>query len=94
MDLRLELKGKSGRSLSLELDSDVVGSKSAVLAEKIEVARRRSGPGVCCLIEVGDVGNLEAFRETIELMYEKDAVRRLMKIGVSRAIDILEVREL
>ncbi|XXG39370.1 hypothetical protein AAC387_Pa01g0345 [Persea americana] len=90
-DLRLELRGRNGRILSLELDSEVIRSKSEVFAEKIEVARRRSGPGGCCLIEVGDLGNLEAFRETIELMYEKDVVRRLMKMGVSRAIDILEV---
>lgn len=91
-DLRLELRGRNGRILSLELDSEVIRSKSEVFAEKIEVARRRSGPGGCCLIEVGDLGNLEAFRETIELMFEKDVVRRLMKMGVSRAIDILEVR--
>lgn len=91
VDLRLDVKGKDGKVLRLELDSEVVRSNSAVLAEKIGETRWRSGPDHRCSIEVGDVDNLEAFKETIELMHEKDVLKRLMKIGVSRSIDILEV---
>ncbi|KAI9164704.1 hypothetical protein LWI28_000500 [Acer negundo] len=44
-----------------------------------------------CRIEVPEVENLGVFRETIELMFEEDIIKRLMKIGVYRCIDILEV---
>lgn len=87
LDMRLEVNGKDGRVLSLELDSEVLQSKSTVFAEKIVEARQRG----CRSIEVFDVGHLEAFKETIELMYEENLLKRLMKIGVSQAIDILEV---
>lgn len=91
-DLRLDLKWKDGRVLQLDMDSEVLRSKSFLFAEKIAEARRRSERGGCCSIEVEDVGNLEAFTETITLMYEEDPSKRLVKIGVSLAIDILEVR--
>ncbi|EEF35748.1 BTB/POZ domain-containing protein At2g13690 [Ricinus communis] len=44
-----------------------------------------------CRIEVPDLENLGVFRDTIELMFEEDITKRLLKIGVYRAIDILEV---
>lgn len=44
-----------------------------------------------CRIEVPDVDNLGVFRDTIELMFEDNITKRLLKIGVYRAIDILEV---
>ena len=44
-----------------------------------------------CRIEVPKVENLGFFRETIELMFEEDIAKRLIKIGVYIAIDILEV---
>nr|TKR79232.1 PRLI-interacting factor family protein [Populus alba] len=44
-----------------------------------------------CRIEVPDVENLGIFRDTIELMFEEDIAKRLLKIGAYRAIDILEV---
>ncbi|KAL5993006.1 hypothetical protein ACLOJK_013926 [Asimina triloba] len=91
-DLRLDLKGKDGRRLRLEMDSEVLAANSPVFAAMIAESRRK---GVDdrgrCVIEVGDVGNLGVFRETIELMFEKDVPKWLMKAGVSRTIDILEL---
>ncbi|ONK77414.1 uncharacterized protein A4U43_C02F6280 [Asparagus officinalis] len=42
-------------------------------------------------IVVEDVEDLGAFRETMEMMYEKDLMRWLVKAGVSKSIDVLEV---
>ncbi|KAH6791402.1 PRLI-interacting factor [Perilla frutescens var. frutescens] len=88
-DTRLNLKGKNGGSLVLELSSEVLAANSAVFADLIKDYRKNlSG---LCRVEVPDVENLIMFRETIELMFEEDIHKKLIKIGVFRAIDILEV---
>lgn len=84
--VRLDLRGVGGGRLLLELDSGVVRRHSAVLAEKIG---KEDG-----VVEVPEVRDLGLFKETLELMYEKDAVdvlQRLRKVGISRSIGILEV---
>lgn len=91
-DVRLDLKGKDGRILEVAMNSEALRSSSLLFEEKIAEAWRRIGPGGCCSIEVEDVENVEAFKETIELMCEKDVGKKLMNIGVDRAIDILEVK--
>ncbi|GER44258.1 BTB/POZ domain-containing protein [Striga asiatica] len=88
-DVRLALKGKSGRSLVLELASEVLTANSIVFADL--VADYRKSISGLCRIEVPGVENLSVFRETIELMFEEDISKNLLKIGVCRAIDILEV---
>lgn len=92
-DVRLNLKGKTGGSLVLELSSEVLSENSSIFADLIASHRKRSSSSSrnLCRIEVPDVENLNVFRETIELMFEEDITRRLMKIGVYRSIDILEV---
>lgn len=91
-DVRLKLKGKKGGRLGLELNSRVLGENSDVFGELIGDFRRNGGGGCClCRIEVPEVKNLAVFRLTIELMFEEDIVRRLVEIGVYRAIDVLEV---
>ncbi|XP_047325856.1 BTB/POZ domain-containing protein At2g13690 [Impatiens glandulifera] len=93
-DVRLNLKGKTGGSLVLELSSEVLSENSSVFADLIADHRRKrssSSSRNLCRIEVPDVDNLNVFRETIELMFEEDITRRLLKIGVYRSIDILEV---
>lgn len=90
-DVRLNLKGRNGgESLVLELSSEVLAGNSTVFSGLI-ADHRKSSYGGLCRIEVPDVGNLGLFRETIELMFEDDLLRKLLKIGVFRAIDILEV---
>ncbi|XVF16972.1 hypothetical protein REPUB_Repub10bG0076900 [Reevesia pubescens] len=84
-DVRLNLKGKSGGVLVLELNSRVLASNSDVFAGLIAERKKM------CRIEVPEVENLGVFRETIELMFEEDIAKRLVRIGVFRAIDILEV---
>ncbi|XVE86542.1 hypothetical protein DITRI_Ditri18aG0041500 [Diplodiscus trichospermus] len=86
-DVRLNLKGKNGEVLVLELNSGVLASNSEVFAGLIAGSLGRK----MCRIEVPEVENLGVFRETIELMFEEDIAKRLVKIGVYRAIDILEV---
>ncbi|XP_010911628.1 BTB/POZ domain-containing protein At2g13690 [Elaeis guineensis] len=92
-DLRLSLKGKDGRSLVLELDSETLCESSTFFASMVLNSGQKVSDALadCRKIEVTDVEDLGAFRETIELMFEKDAMGWLMKVGVSRAIDILEV---
>ncbi|KAJ4952368.1 hypothetical protein NE237_029200 [Protea cynaroides] len=93
-DLRLSLKGKNGACLVLELDSEVLSANSPVFAELISECRKVSGGSSAaslCRIEVPDVANLGIFQQAIELMFEEDITRRLIKVGVSRSIDILEV---
>nr|DAD39911.1 TPA_asm: hypothetical protein HUJ06_014234 [Nelumbo nucifera] len=93
-DVRLSLKGKNGGCLVLELDSEVLSANSSVFADLISDCRRGSGSRAAaklCRIEVPDVENLTVFRETIELMFLDDITRRLLKMGVSRSIDVLEV---
>lgn len=99
-DVRLNLRGKRGGGLVLELNSEVLCAKSELFAGLIEEYRKgsaRSGSSGSswrmCRIEVPDVDNLAVFRETIELMFEDDITKRLLKIGVFRAIDVLEVRD-
>ncbi|OMO56232.1 hypothetical protein COLO4_35730 [Corchorus olitorius] len=86
-DARLNLKGKNGGVLVLELSSSVLASNSEVFACLIAGSLGRK----VYRIEVPDVENLGVFRETIELMFEEDIAKKLVKIGVYRAIDILEV---
>ncbi|XP_042493279.1 BTB/POZ domain-containing protein At2g13690-like [Macadamia integrifolia] len=93
-DVRLSLKGKNGICLVLELDSEVLSAHSSVFAELISDSRKGSGGSSAanlCRIEVPDVANLGIFQQTIQLMFEEDISRRLIKVGVSRSIDILEV---
>lgn len=73
----------------MELGSDVLAANSPVFADLI--ADYRKNLSGLCRIEVPDVDNLNLFRETIELMFEDDIQKKLLKIGVFRAIDILEV---
>lgn len=94
-DVRLNLRGKNGKCLVLELNSEVLSASSELFAALIEEYKRNlSGSpwGVkMCRIEVPEVENLGVFRETIELMFEDDIPKRLLKIGAYRCIDILEV---
>ncbi|KAK2980395.1 hypothetical protein RJ640_014568 [Escallonia rubra] len=92
-DVRLNLKGKNGGSVVLELNSEVLSASSEVFAALITDFRNGlsgAAPNLC-RIEVPEVQNFSAFRETIELMFEDDIPRQLLKIGVYRSIDILEV---
>lgn len=98
-DVRLNLRGKKGGGLVLELNSEVLSAKSELFAGLIEEYRKGSASSGSsgsrmCRIEVPDVDNLTVFRETIELMFEDDITKRLLKIGVYRAIDVLEVSNL
>ncbi|GAV60380.1 hypothetical protein CFOL_v3_03911 [Cephalotus follicularis] len=100
-DVRLSLKGKNGGCLVLELNSGVLAASSelfaALIAENHNSSSNNNNNDTddngkrMCRIQVGDVENLGVFRETIELMFEDDIVKRLIKIGVFRTIDILEV---
>ncbi|KAG7987126.1 hypothetical protein I3843_03G117400 [Carya illinoinensis] len=94
-DVRLNLRGKCGGCLVLELNSEVLGASSDLFAGLISEYKKNSS-GLSsrrkvCRIEVPDVENLRVFRETVELMFEDDIPKRLLKIGVYRCIDILEV---
>ncbi|XP_038984246.1 BTB/POZ domain-containing protein At2g13690-like [Phoenix dactylifera] len=93
LDLRLSLKGKDGRCLVWELDSEVLCESSAFFASMVLNSGQNVSDALadCRKIEVTGVEDLGVFGETIELMYEKDATRWLMKAGISRAIDVLEV---
>ncbi|MCD7448469.1 hypothetical protein HAX54_042603 [Datura stramonium] len=88
-DVRLNLKGKNGSGLVLELSSEVLSTNSSVFADLI-AAYRKNSRGLC-RIEVPDVENLGVFRDTIELMFEDDIPRKLLRVGAYRAIDVLEV---
>ncbi|KAK4708137.1 hypothetical protein R3W88_029062 [Solanum pinnatisectum] len=88
-DVRLNLKGKNGSGLVLELSSEVLSTNSSVFADLIADYRKNSRG--LCRIEVPDVENLGVFRNTIELMFEDDIPRKLLRVGAYRAIDVLEV---
>lgn len=93
-ELKLSLKGKDGRCLVLELEPGILSESSALLAAILSKSGRQvpDASGDSCKIEFSGLENVDVFKETIELMYAKDAARWLIKGGVSRAIDILEVR--
>ncbi|KAA3464495.1 BTB/POZ domain-containing protein [Gossypium australe] len=86
-DVRLNLKRKNGGVMVLELSSSVLASNSEVFAGLIAGSAGKK----MYRIEVPEVENLGVFKETIELMFEEDIAKRLVKIGVNRAMDILEV---
>ncbi|KAL5754080.1 hypothetical protein ACOSP7_022300 [Xanthoceras sorbifolium] len=111
-DVRLNLKGKNGGCLILEMNSGVLCANSGVFGGLIEEFNNKNMNGNnnnnnncktsvgflerkrnVCRIEVPEVENLCVFRETIELMFEDDMdiTKKLLKIGVYRCIDILEV---
>ncbi|WOL18773.1 hypothetical protein Cni_G27570 [Canna indica] len=91
LDLSLCLKGKGEKCLVMELDSRVLCENSPFFAAMVVDSSRKVSDAECRKIEVTGVDDVDVFKETIELMYAKDATRWLMKAGVSRAIDILEV---
>nr|GMD49606.1 BTB/POZ domain-containing protein At2g13690-like [Ipomoea batatas] len=88
-DARLSLKGSNGGVLVLELSAEALAANSLVFAGLIADYRRKCRG--LCRIEVPDVDNLGVFRETIELMFEEDIPRALLRMGVCRAIDVLEI---
>ncbi|XP_065875080.1 BTB/POZ domain-containing protein At2g13690 [Euphorbia lathyris] len=94
-DVRLNLRGKKGGALVLETSSEVLLANSEIFAGLISEYRKGLGSTSnslkVCRIHVPDVENLGVFRDTIDLMFEDDVTKRLLKIGVYRAIDILEV---
>ncbi|XP_023003526.1 BTB/POZ domain-containing protein At2g13690-like [Cucurbita maxima] len=96
-DVRLNLRGKNGGCLVLELNSEALCANSEVFSELIvkhkkDLASNGSpSRSKLCRIEVPEVDNLGVFRDTIELMFEDDISKWLVKVGVYRAIDILEV---
>lgn len=97
-DVRLNLRGKRGGGLILELNSEVLSANSELFAGLIRDYRKGvvgSGSKMC-RIEVPEVENLTVFRETIELMFDEDddVTKRLSRMGVYKAIDVLEVSAL
>ncbi|KAJ7957012.1 BTB/POZ domain-containing protein [Quillaja saponaria] len=95
-DVRLNLRGKKGGCLVLELNSAILSANSDVFAGLIAEYKKGllssgSSGAKMCRIEVPEVENFGVFRETIELMFEDDITKQLLKIGVYRCIDILEV---
>lgn len=92
-DARLSLKGRNGGVLVLELSSEVLAANSDVFSALIEEKSSSLGLTKTCRIEVSDVENLGVFRETVELMFEESngIIKKFMKMGVYRAIDVLEV---
>ncbi|CAN6302848.1 unnamed protein product [Urochloa humidicola] len=92
LDLRLSLRGTNGRCVVMELDSAVLCQSSAFFAGMVPDASASGGEGAGGKrIEVDGVDNLEAFKGAVELMFEPDAMRWLARVGVSRAIGVLEV---
>ncbi|KAI4317109.1 hypothetical protein L6164_025013 [Bauhinia variegata] len=95
-DVRLNLRGKNGECMVLELNSGVLSTNSEIFAGLIAdhtqgLVSSASHGTKMCRIEVPEVENLGVFRETIELMFEDDIIKRLPKFGVYRCIDVLEV---
>uniref|UniRef100_A0A7N0TNR8 At3g05675-like ankyrin-like domain-containing protein n=1 Tax=Kalanchoe fedtschenkoi TaxID=63787 RepID=A0A7N0TNR8_KALFE len=92
-DVRLNLKGKHGGCLVLELNSEVLSANSVVFAKLVADFKSGSnGSGAkFCRIEVPEVENLRVFKETIELMFEDDVMKKLFKVGAYQCIDMLEV---
>ncbi|CAK7355006.1 unnamed protein product [Dovyalis caffra] len=102
-DVRLNLRGKNGGGLVLELNSEVLIANSEIFAGLICEHRKKLGSKCnsyedggnlsrkMCRIEVPDVENLGIFRDTIQMMFEEDITKTLLKVGAYRAIDILEV---
>lgn len=88
-DVRLNLKGRDGGSLILEVSSEVLMVNSSVFADLISKFRKDSNG--LCRIELPDVESVSVFREAIELMFEENVEKKLVTVGVFRAIDILEV---
>lgn len=94
LDLRLFLRGRDGRCVVMELDSGVLCDSSAFFAAMAPPrGPAGDGGGSGRRIEVDGVDNVEAFRAAVELMYQPDPLRWLAAAGVSRSIDVLEVRE-
>ncbi|ESQ51130.1 hypothetical protein EUTSA_v10022633mg [Eutrema salsugineum] len=92
-DARLSLKGRNGGVMVLELRSEVLAANSDVFAALIAEKSSSLGLKNTCRMEVSDVENLGVFRETVELMFEENngIIKKFMKMGVYRAIDVLEV---
>ena len=90
LDLRLCLRGRDGRCVAMDLDSAVLCGSSAFFAGMVPNAFASGDRRV----EVDGVDNLEAFKEAVELMFEPDAMRWLARAVVSRAIAVLEVRQM
>lgn len=82
----------NGGVLVLELSSEVLSANSDVFAAALIAADKSSSP-----LQVSDVENLGVFKETLQLMFEErngngnGIIKKLMKMGVYRAIDVLEV---
>lgn len=85
LDLKMRVRGRDGKEMVMEMESRVLIENS--LHFKEIVVRKKEGE----VLEVDDVEDLIVFKETIEMMYEVDLLEWLMKAGVSKSIDVLEV---
>lgn len=90
------MSGMDGGRLVMEMDSRVLCANSSYFAGMVLRSRLKVADVVrdCWEIKVEGVENLEVFREMIEMMYDRDEMKWLMRAGVERAIDVLEVRML
>ena len=89
--LTVALKGKNGKHLEIELDAGVLCRSSKFFAAMVAEDRQKSFEK-STRIEIADIEDLGAFKEALEMMMsEKDAMNYLIRVGVSRSIDILEV---
>ena len=89
LDLKVCLRGWDGRCVAMDLDSAVIFGSAFFTAMAPDAS---AGGGGSRRVEVDGMDNLEAFKEAVELLFEHDAMRWLARTGVSRAIDVLEVR--
>ncbi|KAJ0234812.1 hypothetical protein HA466_0269500 [Hirschfeldia incana] len=95
-DAKVSVKGRNGGVLVLELSSDVLSANSDLFAALIADNNNNNNnkSSSAALMEVSGVENLVVFKETVLLMFEESdngIIKKLMQMGVYRAIDVLEV---
>ncbi|XVF68645.1 hypothetical protein PTKIN_Ptkin11bG0018000 [Pterospermum kingtungense] len=88
-DLRLRVISKDGYKVSMDVHSRVLSEKSGFFADKL--SRRRHKGGVPQTVEISVCDDVEAYVETVVLMYCDDLKKRLIGQNVNKVLALLKV---
>eukprot|EP00250_Pteridium_aquilinum_P016554 c23160_g1_i1 orf=905-2656(+) len=92
-DVRLTLSSgnKEGPSVIVNVHGQILAAHSRFFAAKLSERWSKQPQDAPCVVQISDCEDLEAYVETLRLMYCSNLKRKLLKESVSRVLSILKV---
>ncbi|KAE8690185.1 BTB/POZ domain-containing protein [Hibiscus syriacus] len=93
-DMKLTLSSKDGINVSMNVHRQIVVAHSRFFAVKLSdrwAKQLKNGSTGPYMVEISDCDDVEAYIETLKLMYCEDLRKKLMREDVSKVLGILKV---